>query len=107
MVLTLQCTSESHKGLVETWIAGPSVEFWPADIGFGCPATEAGTPTVVKFTSRQLGCLCLSPSTDGSLFQSDSPIDDHSRMFQHQQVQGQTFISSPHVAFDKTYYLKS
>lgn len=84
---------------IETWIAGPSVEFWPADLGFGCLATEASTPTVVKFTSRELGCLCLSPSTDGSLFQSDSPIDDHSRMFQHQQVPRPDFhILSPHVA---------
>ena len=93
---------------IETWIAGPSVEFWPADLGgFGCPATEPGTPTVVKFTDGKLGCLCLSPSRDGILFQSDSPIDDHSHTFQCQQVQGQTFISSPHVAFDKTYYLES
>ena len=31
MVLTLRCTSESHKGLVNTWIAGPNS--WVSDIG--------------------------------------------------------------------------
>lgn len=78
---------------------------WPWWFGVSCH--WARTPTVVKFTDGELRCLCLSPSRDGILFQSDSPIDDHSHTFQCQQVQDQTFISSPHVAFDKIYYLKS
>lgn len=87
---------------IKTWIAGPNVEFWPAGlVDFCIPATEPITPKVVRSIDGELGCLCLSLSTDGILFQSDSPMDDHGRTSQCQQVQGQTFISSSHLALDK------
>lgn len=84
------------------------VEFWSTDlVVFAFPAAVPGRPAVVRSVDGGMGCLCHSTSTYGILFQSDSSWDDHKDTSWCQQVQGQAFILSHHVAWDQADCLKS